>query len=261
MLEFLQQPERVCIVRTRARLFVQPRHGLEIVVHDVGRGFRQDLQSAIETTAEIRDQHLDPRPGRNLAQLADAVPEMAGPAVAQVVAVHTGDHDVRELQRRDRLGQIRGLVGIERQRPAVTDVAEWATPRADVAHDHERRRAFAEAFADVRAGGFLADGVQMVLAQDLLDLVEARARWGANTDPRRLREPFARDDLDGDARSFRSAGLLHAGRVVAGGSRCVAHVKVFDANREASIGANSAPAWSTVLTTSKSASWVTARPG
>ena len=249
------------IVRTRAHLFVQPQHGLEIVIHHIRRTFRQNVQSALQTAAEIRHQHLDPSPGRNLAQLADAIPEMPGAAVAQVVAVDAGDHDVRELQRRDRLGQIRRLVGIERQRPAVTDVAERATPRADVAHDHERRRAFAEAFADVRARGFLAHRVQMVLAQDLLDLVEARARRGANTDPRRLREPFGRDDLDGNARSFRSAGVLHAGRVVAGGSRCVAHVKVSDANREASIGANSAPAWSTVLTTSKSASWVTARPG
>src|SRR5437667_6990509 len=168
---------------------------------------------------------------------------MRSAAVAQVVAVDAGDHDVSELQRRDGLGQIRRLFRIERQRPAVTDVAEWATPRADVAHDHERRRAFAEAFAYIRAGGFLAHGVEMVLAQDLLDLVEARARWRANTDPRRLREPFGRDDLDGDARSLRGAGVLHAGRVVVGGSRCVAHVKVSDATREASIGANSAPAW------------------
>ena len=48
---------------------------------------------------------------------------------------------------------------------------------------------------------------------------------------------FAGLDLDGDARGLRGAAVLHAGRVVARGSRCVAHVEVSDANREASIGA------------------------
>jgi hypothetical protein len=60
--------------------------------------------------------------------------------------------------------------------PAVADVAERAAPGALVAHDHEGRGALAEALADVRAGGFLADRVQLVLAQDLLDLVEAGGR-------------------------------------------------------------------------------------
>lgn len=38
-------------------------------------------------------------------------------------------------------------------------------PRALVANDHERRRAVAKALADVRARGFLAHRVQLVLAQ------------------------------------------------------------------------------------------------
>jgi hypothetical protein len=63
----------------------------------------------------------------------------------------------------------------------VADVAERAAPGADVAHDHEGGGALAEALADVRAGGFLAHRVQLVLAQDLLDLVEARIRAGALT--------------------------------------------------------------------------------
>src|SRR5690606_20995974 len=37
-LELLEQLERVGVVRTRARLLVQARHGLEVVVHDVRRG-------------------------------------------------------------------------------------------------------------------------------------------------------------------------------------------------------------------------------
>jgi hypothetical protein len=80
-----------------------------------------------------------------------------------------------------------GSFGIGRQRLAVADVAEGAAAGADVAEDHEGGRALAEAFADVRAGGFLADGVQLLLAQDLLDLAEARrAVAGLDADPRRL---------------------------------------------------------------------------
>src|SRR5690606_19049570 len=76
----------------------------------------------------------------------------------------------------DRLGEMARLVGVERVGPAVADVAERAAARALVAHDHERRGALAEALADVRAARFLADRVQLLPAQDVLDLVEARRR-------------------------------------------------------------------------------------
>src|SRR5262245_24390957 len=90
------------------------------------------------------------------------------------------------------------FVRIGRERPAVRDVAERAAARADVAEDHEGRRALAEAFGDVRAGRLLADGVQLLRAQDVLDLVEARVRaGGAHADPRGLHQPRRlRDDLD-----------------------------------------------------------------
>ena len=46
-------------------------------------------------------------------------------------------------------------------------IAKGAATCADVAHDHERRRALGEALADVRARRFLAHRVQLVLAQVL----------------------------------------------------------------------------------------------
>ena len=152
---------------------------------------------------------------RELARLLDAGDEVRRAAVAQVVAVDAGDDDVLQLQRRDRLGQVHRLVGVERIGPAVADVAERAAPRALVAHDHEGRRALAEALADVRARRFLAHRVQLVLAQDLLDLVEA----GAAATPALTRiqsgffstSPPARSDRD--ARGL-GLGLLLVRRVV-----------------------------------------------
>jgi hypothetical protein len=63
--------------------------------------------------------------------------------------------------------------------------------------------------ADVGAGGFLADGVQLVLAQDLLDLVEAgRGAAGLHADPVGLLQRLGRHDLDRDAAVLASAFCL-----------------------------------------------------
>ena len=110
-------------------------------------------------------------------------------------------------------GQLQRFVRVQRIRATVTDVAERAAARALVAHDHERRGPLAEALADVRARCFLADRVQLLLAQDALDLVETARRQ------RRLRAypvGFAqhvggRHDLDRNPGRLAEALLLDAG--------------------------------------------------
>src|SRR3546814_8359244 len=67
------------------------------------------------------------------------------------------------------------LVGIQRIRPAVRNIAERAATCADVAHDHERRGALAEALAEVRTGRFLADRVQLGGAKDVHDARDFRS--------------------------------------------------------------------------------------
>src|SRR6266446_4922124 len=93
------------------------------------------------------------------------------------------------------------LLRVGRERPAVGDVAERAAPRAQVPQDHEGRGALAEALSDIGAGRFLANGMEVVLAENLLDFVEARAGRGrAHADPPGLGEPLPRNDGDRDAR-------------------------------------------------------------
>src|SRR6185503_16724149 len=95
---------------------------------------------------------------------------------------------------------------------AVGDVAERAAARADVAQDHERRGAFAEALGDVRARRFLTHRVQLLVAQDALDVVEARVRGrGAHADPRRLRQQRRRGVAAHDADRLVLALFLDAG--------------------------------------------------
>ena len=252
------------VIRARARLLVEPRHGLEVVVHHVRRRLAQDGERAVEPAAEVRHQHLDLRAGRMRAHRADAVDEVRSAAVAQVVAVDAGDHDVFEFQRGDRPREIERLVRVERQRPPMPDVAERAAARADVAHDHERRRALAEALADIRAGRLLAHRMQVVLAQDLLDLGKARGGRRAHADPVGLLQPLGGHDLDRDARSLGGALVLDA-RGIGGGRDCRGRVRDVHGQRcvrfVARIGASSAPADSGVRMTERSASCVTLRPG
>jgi hypothetical protein len=168
------------------------------VVHHIGRRGLEDLERAIQPPAKIRHQHLDLGDGRQLAHLADAVDEVTGAAVFQVIAVHGSDDDVGQLQR---ARQVERLFNVKRIGPPVRHVAERAAARAAIAHDHEGRRALAEALADVGAARLLAHRVQAVLAQNVLDLIEARGRrTGLNPNPVGLAQTGARlarvHDLD-----------------------------------------------------------------
>ena len=94
--------------------------------------------------------------------------------VFEIVTIHRGNHHILQFQCCDSAREIEWFIGIERIGPAVADIAERAAPGADVAHDHEGRGALAEALADIRARGFFAHGVQLVFAQNFLDLEKSR---------------------------------------------------------------------------------------
>jgi hypothetical protein len=135
-----------------------------------------------------------------------------GAAVAQIVAVDAGNDHIFQLSAATDSAEFARFVRVGRQRLAVADVAERAAAGADVAEDHEGGRAAPEAFADVGAGGFFADGVQLLLAQHGLDLAEAAgAVAGLDANPLRLAQRLIdRNDLDRDARGFQFAFLLDA---------------------------------------------------
>jgi len=142
------------------------------VVEHVRRIGRQDLQRALHAAlaAEVRGQDLDPGAGRARADRGDAVHEVLGTAIAQVVAVHAGDHHVPQPHVGHRVAQVHRLGRIRRLGTAVGHVAERAAAGTDLAEDHEGRRAVAEALVDVRAAGLLAHGDQPVLAQLRLEV-------------------------------------------------------------------------------------------
>src|ERR1700730_9588571 len=199
------------IVGARARLLVEARDGLEVVIHHVRRRRAKSVESARKAASEIGDQHLDTHRRRMTTHGTDTVDEMLRAAVAQVVAVDAGDHDIAKLQSGNGLSQVQRLFGIERQRTSMSDVAERTAARAKLAHDHEGRRTFAEALADVRAGCFFANGMQIVLPQDALDVVKAGRGWCSRAYPRGLWQPLRDHDFYGNSRSLGAALVFDPG--------------------------------------------------
>ena len=101
-LERLEEPQRVRVVGARTRLPVESRNGFEVVVHHVRERRRERIERRIQPPAEIGHQHFDPRLRRMFPDRADAVGEMPRAAVAKIVAVDAGDHDVAEPEPRRR---------------------------------------------------------------------------------------------------------------------------------------------------------------
>ncbi len=161
-------------LRAAARERVQARDDLDVVVEDVG-ALGDDLGERHLLALEVGGEHLDLAAGRLAADLADDADEGGGALVGQVVAVDGGDDRVAQAHARDRARDAGGLERVVPGGLAGLDVAEAAAARAGVAEDHERGGAALPALADVRAGGLLADGVQVLRADQLGQLAVALA--------------------------------------------------------------------------------------
>jgi hypothetical protein len=182
-----EQQERTLVVALDAHLRLDAPAGLDVVVEDVGAGLEQRLERGLLLAEEVGGQHLDGRIRQPPAQRAHGLGPVLGAPVGQVVAVDRGHHDVAQPHARRGRGDLAGLERVERIAVLAGEHrAVAAGPRARVSHDLERRRPAAEALADVRAAGLLADRVQAVAAQDPLELGVARAgSRHAHAHPRR----------------------------------------------------------------------------
>src|SRR5471032_2075924 len=183
LLEALQQGQRPLVIRTRTRSLVQARHGFQVVVEHIWWLGGSDFQRHVHAPTVIRDQGFELHVRRQLADLTDAIGKVLGTAVTQVIAVHRSDHHVLEFQVGNGDGQAFRFVDVQWLRTTVADVAERAATGADVAHDHEGHGAAGEALAQVRAGHFFADAVQLVFAQQGLDAVDFRGNRDTHANP------------------------------------------------------------------------------
>ena len=217
-LEFFQQVQAERVVGARACFFVQPGHGFEVVVHDIGRRGFQDVEGSVIPTTEIGHQHLYLRDRRQFACGLDAGHKVASATVPEVVTVNTRDHHIVEFECGDGFGEVGGFVRIEWIGAAMSYVTKWAASGALVAHDHEGGRAFAKTLADVGTACLLTHGDQLVAAQHVLDLVKpCGGAAGFHTNPVGLFQCLGRHHLDGDARDLGGRLLLGRGIVVGRG--------------------------------------------
>ena len=93
---------------------------------------------------------------------------MLGTAVCQIVAIDRRDHHMRQTQLGDSLTDMLRLIRIEWCRHACLYVAEGASPRACVAHDHEGGVLLLPALANIRTARLFADCNEAMLPDDLL---------------------------------------------------------------------------------------------
>jgi hypothetical protein len=86
-----------------------------------------------------------------------------------------------------RLCDTHWLIWIRRKRTARRHIAKAAVASADIAEQHERRRAARPTFANVGAGSFLAHSMQAQVRDQLLDARRLFLRSRRNQPrPRRL---------------------------------------------------------------------------
>ena len=84
--------------------------GFQVVVHHVGWCFCQDFQCDVQTAAEIGNKDFDFGIRAGFADGFDAVGEVLGAAISQVVTVDGSDHDIAQVHGFDGFGQVFRLV-------------------------------------------------------------------------------------------------------------------------------------------------------
>ena len=166
---------------------------LEVVVEDVGLSFEHDVDQ-IASTVEIWREHFNGEKPARQAHGQDATAEVFGAAVRQVVAGYGGDDNVAQPQAPAGLGQTLRLIDRDRTGSPAPDRAEAARPGADIAQDHERRRAAGPALRAVRAPCTLADGFEAKLADQAPREGNAARRGDRPLEP--FRQPAPDDAIE-----------------------------------------------------------------
>ena len=205
--------------RARRRTgLLEPGHRLDVVVEDVGLGLDHgaDVVLGRPLRSLMRTSMLVPGFSRRIWRIVSATIR-APPSGRSSRATMVTTTCLRPIWLR-RLGDAPRLVPVGDRRAAGVDGAEAAVPRADAAEDHEGRRAERPALADVRAARLLADGVERLVAKDVL-----RVRVGASgtdADLQPLGPPPTRTGILGNrvargeqaAIGLRAAGIHHLRR-------------------------------------------------
>ena len=176
LLDPVEQAQRVVVARARPHRAIEPRHGLEVVVVDVGprrrRSSRARRACAGNRASGSRSwsRARSPRIASMQRTNWNAPPSGRSSRSTEVITMCLRPSSASASARCSR------LVRVDRARQPGLDVAEGAGAGADVAQDHHRGVTLLPALADVGAGRLLAHGVQALGPHQPAGLVIAAAR-------------------------------------------------------------------------------------
>ena len=162
----VEQFERARIPPARPRHAIQARHGLGVVIEHVGLARRARSRSALASpwksgiSTSMRQSGSARLMSRMVSAKMPAPPSGRSSRSTEVITAY-----FRPIVC-DRFADAAGSSMSSVARLAVRHRAVGAGARADVAEDHEGRRAVVPALADVGAARVLADGVELQVAHD-----------------------------------------------------------------------------------------------
>ena len=165
LLDALQQAQGMEIARARADIQIERGHGFQIVIEHIWTASTRFPARLF--AQKIRCQNLNAGFGRSLSDGAYGAGKMFGTAILQIVTVNGCDNHMAQTQLDDGIGHARGLVFINGQRHARRHIAKCAGAGANLTQYHESGVALRPAFANIRAGGLLANRNQIMRFDDV----------------------------------------------------------------------------------------------
>ena len=191
---------------------IEPRHGFQVVVIDIGPGGHDRLHRNRHFASEIGSENFNRRVRRHITQCADDLDELACPAIGQIIAIDRSDDNVFQTHFRGRFGNMARFAAVHRARHAGLDVAERTGAGADIAQDHHGGVLFGPAFADIGARRFFADRVELQIAHQLPRFAIALAGRRFDPNPVRFALTHGRNLCVGRDRGTgeRSRRIVHA---------------------------------------------------
>src|SRR5436190_6263226 len=177
-----QHFQAAVVLGLHAYLFGQPTHRLQVVRKDVRRSLGHDGQ-VLPFPLEIGYQRFHGRCRGPATDRTDGPGPDVAATVLQIITVHAGDDAVLQSHEFHATRHPRRLEGVHGIGSAGGHGTEAATPRAYVPEDHERGRTRAPPLAHVGAVAAMADGVQLVLTDDLAHLAVALTRRQFHAQP------------------------------------------------------------------------------
>ena len=156
--------------------------GFEVVGDDFWFGVDDHLEGCL-VAFEVADEDFDGHVGACFSGSQNSLCPDACAPVGEVVAVDGGDDDVFESCTAQGFGDSSWFVFVDGCGFAGFDIAEATGAGAGVAEDHDGGDTFGPAFAHVWAGGFLANGVEIVGVDGGFGGLEVFTAWEFGFEP------------------------------------------------------------------------------